>query len=215
MDGDYLLLELISPAKAGSITGSVVAIERQDETGDNQYLLRVVTKRDGQYVLKANNPEYKDLLATDDMRTLARLEAVLDPLDLRIGQSFYREDIPPLFGEQFNPGNWNAGHVVLHDQKAHVLLVTLNKQGKAEEHRYHDHWIDEKTFHWQSQNSTTPDTKKGSDVIHHEDRGIALHLFVRDSKLSGGKGAPFTYYGKVRYASHAGSKPISVNLRLA
>jgi hypothetical protein len=43
-DGDYLLLELISPTRAGSITGNVMAIERQDESGDNQYLLRVVTK---------------------------------------------------------------------------------------------------------------------------------------------------------------------------
>ena len=43
-DGDYFLLELITPSRAGSITGSVVAIERQDDSGDNQYLLRVVTK---------------------------------------------------------------------------------------------------------------------------------------------------------------------------
>jgi hypothetical protein len=33
----------------------------------------VVTKnRDGQYILKANNPDYEDLPATDDMRTLAK-----------------------------------------------------------------------------------------------------------------------------------------------
>jgi hypothetical protein len=50
-DGDYLLLELMKPTRAGSITGNVVAIERQDESGDNQYLLRVVSKtRGGQYV---------------------------------------------------------------------------------------------------------------------------------------------------------------------
>jgi hypothetical protein len=72
-DGDYLLLERLSPGNAGSITGSVMAIERQDDSGDNQYLLRVVTKnRDGQYILKANNPDYEDLPATDDMRTLAK-----------------------------------------------------------------------------------------------------------------------------------------------
>lgn len=215
VDGDYLLLELLSPTKAGSITGSVMAIERQDETGDNQYLLRVATKSaDGQYILKANNPDYGDMPATDDMRTLARLVTVLDPLVLAVGHSFFREDIPPLFGEVFNPGNWNAGHIVLHEKKAHVLLVTLNKQGKAEEHRYHDHWIDEKTFHWQSQNSTTPASKKGSDVIHQAERGLVLHLFVRDSRLAHGKGAPFTYQGTARYVSHSGSSPMSVVLSL-
>ena len=46
-DGDYLLLELIDSAKAGSITGSTVVIERQEAGGDDQYLLRLVTKTPG------------------------------------------------------------------------------------------------------------------------------------------------------------------------
>lgn len=215
-DGDYLPLELITPARAGSITGNVVAIERQDEAGgDNQYLLRVVTKnRDGQYVLKANNPAFEDMPATDDMRTLARLRGVIDPLDLAVGRAFQREEIPALFGEEFNPGSWNVGHVTLNDKKAHVLLVTLNKQGKAEEHKYLDHWIDEHHFHWQSQNSTTPESKRGQEIIDHEARGIAIHLFVRDGKLAGGKAAPFVYHGRATHESHLGSGPVSVVLRL-
>jgi SOS-response transcriptional repressor LexA len=215
-DGDYLLMELISPSRAGSITGSVVAIERQDDSGDNQYLLRVVTKAaNGQYVLKANNPAYADMVATDEMRTLARLRAVVDPLDLATGQSFQREEIPALFGESFNPGSWNVGHIVLRDKKTHVLLVTLNKQGKADEHKYLDHWIDETQFHWQSQNSTSPDTKRGAEIINHAERGIALHLFVRDGKLAGKKAAPFVYHGRVQYQSHQGSEPMSVVLQRA
>jgi superfamily II DNA or RNA helicase/SAM-dependent methyltransferase/SOS-response transcriptional repressor LexA len=210
-DGDYLLLELISPSRAGSITGSVVAIERQDESGDNQYLLRVVTKnRDGQYLLRANNPAYTDMVATDEMRTLARLRAVIDPLDLAVGQSFQREEIAALFGEAFNPGNWNVGHVALNEKKTHVLLVTLNKQGKAEDHQYVDHWIDDHHFHWQSQNSTTPDSKRGKEIIEHERLGIRIHLFVRDGKLARGKAAPFVYHGPVRYEKHNGSRPMSV-----
>ena len=210
--GDYLLLELVSPTNAGSITGTVMAIERQDESGgDNQYLLRVVNKgRDGQYILKANNPDYEDLPATDEMRTLARLRAIVDPLDLSVAQSFLREDIPALFGESFNAGSWNVGHVVLNEKKVHVLLVTLNKQGKAQEHRYHDHWIDQQTFHWQSQNATMPESKRGQEITRHGAMGIAIHLFVRDAKLEGGKGAPFQYHGKAIYKSHTGTSPMSV-----
>ena len=214
-DGDYLLLELMSPTRAGSITGSVVAIERQDESGDNQYLLRVVTKtREGQYVLKANNPAYEDMVATDEMRTLARLRGVIDPLDLAVGHAFQREEIPALFGEAFNPGSWNVGHVTLNEKKAHVLLVTLNKQGKAEEHKYLDHWIDEHHFHWQSQNATTPQSKRGKEIIEHEARNIAIHLFVREGKLAGGKAASFVYLGRAIYESHQGSSPMSVVFRL-
>ncbi|MCC5870295.1 MAG: hypothetical protein JJU27_17475 [Gammaproteobacteria bacterium] len=48
-----------------------------------------------------------------------------------MGQTFQREQIAALFGVEFNPGNWYSGHVVLPSRRAHVLLVTLNKQGKA------------------------------------------------------------------------------------
>jgi SOS-response transcriptional repressor LexA len=214
-DGDYLLLERLSPGNAGSITGSVMAIERQDESGDNQYLLRVVLKSpSGGYVLHANNPDYADMEATDDMRTLAKLREVLDPFELATGQAFLREDIPPLFGLTFNQGLWNVGHVVLRDQKAHVLLVTLNKQGKSDDHKYLDHWLDENTFHWQTQNATTPESAKGRSIIGHQKNGWQIHLFVRETKLNQGTAAPFMYHGTANYVRHEGSAPMSVTLAL-
>lgn len=216
--GDYLLLEQINLDQAGSITGKTLAIERMDETGDTQYLLRVIEKTSqGQYVLKAKNPSYDDILVTPELseqfRTFARLEAVIDPRELAVGQSFMREDIPGLFGAEFNPGNWQSGHVFLADANAHVLLVTLNKQGKAENHRYVDHWVDEKLFHWQSQRSTTPESKRGRELIHHAELGLTIHLFVRGNKLLNKTAAPFTYYGKMDYQSHEGSSPMSVILK--
>lgn len=210
-DGDFLLLELLTANNAGSISGHTVAIERQDEYGDNQYLLRVVVKQGpGRYLLKANNPEYEDLPADDSMRTLARFKQIIDPLDLAVGQSFMREEIPELFGEIFNAGSWHSGHIVLNEQNSHILLVTLNKQGKADEHRYTDYWIDENTFHWQSQNATTPSSKRGREIIEHEKAGRKIHLFVREHKLAAGKAAPFSYFGPVYYQSHQGSEPMSV-----
>jgi hypothetical protein len=78
-DGDYLLLELVDSDKAGSITGSVMAIERQDASGDDQYVLRLISKQpDGSYVLKAANPDYPDFQVSDEMRPLARLRGVWD-----------------------------------------------------------------------------------------------------------------------------------------
>jgi superfamily II DNA or RNA helicase/HKD family nuclease len=210
-DRDYLLLELITPSSAGSITGKTIVIEQQDKTGDNQYLLRVVRKApDGTYALIANNPDYEDLLATDEMRTRARLMDILDPMELAIGNSFKRDEIPALFGEQFNRAVWETGHVVIKRSNSHVLLVTLNKQGSATEHRYIDHWIDEKTFHWQSQNSTKPESSRGQAIIEQARLGTKIHLFVRENKLEAGKAARFIYYGQLRYESHSGSAPISV-----
>lgn len=60
-DGNHFLLELVSPSNAGSITSTVMVIERQDDgSSDNQCLLRVVTKAD-QYILKAKNSYYEDM----------------------------------------------------------------------------------------------------------------------------------------------------------
>ncbi len=85
-DGDYLLLELITPDNAGSINNQIVAIERQDISGDDQYVLRQVKKlSDGHYELIANNPDYLTMLATADMQTFARLKATIksDELDIK------------------------------------------------------------------------------------------------------------------------------------
>ncbi|GGB31548.1 helicase [Oceanisphaera marina] len=77
-DGDLLLLELISSDSAGSISNQTLAIEQQDTTGDNQYLLRIVKKTpDGSYHLHASNPDYDDITATDDMKPFARLKGVI------------------------------------------------------------------------------------------------------------------------------------------
>jgi len=214
-DGDYLLLEQISSGAAGKISDATLAIERLDEAGDTQYLLRTVRKSaEGEYILEAANPAYEDIVLTPELveqfRTFARLKEVISPLEMARGQELLREDIPALFGAEFNPGNWQSGHVFLKEAGAHVLLVTLNKQGKASQHRYIDHWVDETTFHWQSQNSTTPESKRGRELIHHQKLGLSVHLFVRENKLRNGKSAPFTYYGPVAYKSHTGSAPMSV-----
>ena len=214
-DGDYLLLEQITSNNAGSISNTTVAIERQDTSGDNQYLLRKVLKNtDGTYTLRAANPEYEDINASEEMVTFARLKGKVDPLELFVGQEFMREDIPPLFNENFNPGNWQAGHVVLKEKNVQVLLVTLNKQGKNSEHQYHDYFIDDKHFHWQSQNSTSPANKRGREIVEHEKIDSSVYLFIRESKLRGKTASPFTFYGEVKYKGHEGEKPMNVTWEL-
>ena len=214
-DGDFLLMELANSEKFDAYLNGIVAVERRLGADENEYLLRqVIRSGDGRSILRALNSDYADLNVTNDMCPVAKFCAIIDRLELAVGQTFMREDIPPLFGEKFNPGSWNSGHVVLHDQKAHVLLVTLNKQGKRQDQRYIDHWMNETQFHWQSQNATTSRSRRGQEIINHEKLGIALHLFVREVKLAGGKAAPFVYFGKARYVRHSGDAPMSVVLEL-
>ncbi len=214
-DGDYLLLEHITSNNAGSISNQIVAIERQDTSGDDQYLLRSVNKLgQGQYELIAQNSDYEPMMATEDMATFARLKDVIDPMDLHLHQSFMRADIPGLFGLEFNKGAWEAGHVCPKNHDDQFILVTLNKQGKVVDHQYHDYFIDGETFHWQSQNMTAPTGGKGQRLINHKANGSKLHLFVRKNKLEAKKAAPFYYCGPMEYVSHEGEKPMSVVTRL-
>jgi len=76
-----------------------------------------------------------------------------------------------------------------------------------------DHWLGEQRFHWQSQDKTTPESKRGRELINHRELGLTIHLFVRENRLLNKQAAPFTYYGKVGYQSHEGSSPMSVILK--
>ena len=78
LDGDLLLLELITSDRAGSLRGQIVAIERDDIGGEGQYLLRKVNKLpSGQYELIAQNPDYEVMIADESMRTFARFKQVV------------------------------------------------------------------------------------------------------------------------------------------
>jgi len=214
-DGAYLLLDLITPDTAGSISNQLVVIERQDEGGDDQYLLRYTKKNGpGDYTLKAWNEDYPDMQASEEMTTVARVKSIIDPLDLIVHTATKWADIPSLFDLEFSQGLWQSGHICPRGYKDQFLLVTLNKRGQQKDHRYHDYFIDDHTFHWQSQKSTKPSSKKGLAVIEQKKTGSRIHLFVRKNKLVAGKGAPFYYCGLVDYISHTGSQPLSVKFAL-
>jgi hypothetical protein len=118
------------------------------------------------------------------MRTLARLKQVIDPFDLAIGQPVHaRGHTQPVRGG-VQPRKLEQWSCRTGEQNAHILLVTLNKQGKTEDHRYADYWIDENTFHWQSQNAT-PSSKRGREIIEHKKDGRKIHLFVRKTNSRG------------------------------
>jgi hypothetical protein len=134
--------------------------------------------------------------------------------ELKLWQSYSREEIPGLFGFEFSTAIWNAGFI---KRPGHIfLLVTMDKSGHAEEFQYHDRFIDRTEFEWQSQNRTTRESADGRDIQNHAERNIPVHLFVRTHKRRpGGGSAPFIYCGDVRFQSWEGEKPITVRWQLS
>jgi len=75
-------------------------------------------------------------------------------------------------------------------------------------------FLDQKHFHWQSQNQTSHNSSVGQNFIRHKELGIHIHLFVRKFEEMHGMTLPFTYLGKVDYVSSYGDKPMSITWRL-
>jgi superfamily II DNA or RNA helicase/phage repressor protein C with HTH and peptisase S24 domain len=215
-NGDYLLLELITADSAGSNNNQIIAIERQDTSGEDQYLLRYVTKSaSGSYQLQAFNPDYAPLPATEEMRTFARFKKIIDPADMLLHQQIAKKEVAGWFGMEYQEGLWKmSGHVCPKNTNAQFLFITLNKQTADPNYQYHDYFRDRSHFHWQSQNSTTPTNKKGLEIINHLAHGSRLHLFVRKHPSTGSSASPFYYCGEVLYQSHTGSGPMNVEYNL-
>lgn len=135
---------------------------------------------------------------------------VLTPV---LWKAYSREQIPGLFGLEFNAPVWQQGFVRRGDKT--FLLVTLDKSTAADQHKYEDRFLSANEFQWQSQNQTARESNPGRSIRDHRSLGIEVFLFVRHrSKTSNGKASPFVFCGQVDFVGWRGDRPITVNWRL-
>ncbi len=124
-------------------------------------------------------------------------------------KAYAREQIPGLFGLEFNTSVWQQGFVRRGDKT--FLLVTLDKSTAAATHKYRDHFLSAGEFEWQSQNQTSRASKPGESIRDHAKLGIEVMLFIRkQSKTRDGKASPFVYCGQVDFIRWDDDKPITV-----
>lgn len=80
---------------------------------------------------------------------------------------------------------------------------------------YDDYAINDRLFHWQSQNSAGPDTPKGYSYIHHRNLNKKILLFVREkAKDEFGSTMGYVFVGEGLLQHHYGSKPMSIEWAL-
>ena len=136
------------------------------------------------------------------------------PCALRIHCSYYRDQI--LAGLGINSSKYKQesreGTLYLNEKKTDVFFINLNKNEKdfSPTTMYDDYAINEKLFHWQSQSTTSSQSKTGQRYIHHDEIGSDVLLFVRIHKEVSGKAMPYMFLGKGHYISHDGNKPMSI-----
>ncbi|MBA2943569.1 DUF3427 domain-containing protein [Paenibacillus sp. CGMCC 1.16610] len=128
-------------------------------------------------------------------------------------QNYTRNDLIYLFESPAKEGTWREGVSRVGDH--YLLFINLNKGEKVADHLlYHDYFVDQQHFHWQSQNATSHESPRGQEYIHHTSKGIHIHLFVRKFEKMHNEVLPFTYLGEIDYVSSHGDKPMNITWKL-
>jgi superfamily II DNA or RNA helicase/diadenosine tetraphosphate (Ap4A) HIT family hydrolase/HKD family nuclease len=210
--GDPLLFEWIRGVGRSSLVGERVIVEQQEGAEMTAALKRL--DRDGEaYSLRSDNPAFQAILGTTSMRIIARLARRLEQSEVnrfasRIGVRLNRRSIAEMFGSDFNPGFQQTGYASVGSDA--VLLATLSKTNMEIGRDYVDAFESPTTFTWSSQSTTSPDSKRGREVLDALETGMQLHLWVREDSTA----REFEYCGLVAPITHEGSRPIQVRFRL-
>ena len=151
--------------------------------------------------------------STSEGYTLAPFGNFTPRTDVELWHQYSREEIPSLFGYEFNTGAWNQGIIVKENNM--FLLVTLEKEDLDRDHQYNDKFLGNNLFQWESQNRNTQASNRGQMLKFHKEKEINIHLFIRRNKrAAGGSASPFIYCGKIDFVDWEGERPIKVQWHL-
>jgi hypothetical protein len=143
----------------------------------------------------------------------------LKGIPLRIHCTYSRDEIMASHGVT-KSGQLHLPREGVYFDKEHrhnLLFVTLEKTEKhySPTTMYEDYALSTTRFHWQSQSTTSPTSKKGERHIHHKAKDITPLLFVRERKKDDrGVAMPYLFAGPLEYESHDGSRPMSIVWKL-
>ncbi|MBZ9631298.1 DUF3427 domain-containing protein [Salegentibacter sp. LM13S] len=141
------------------------------------------------------------------------------PFALKLHSRYNREEILASLGlSTFQKKSSNREGVAQNKElNIEALFVTLKKTEKeySPTTMYEDYALNKQLFHWQSQNSTAPDSPKGESYIKHREKGKKILLFVREQNVDEyGFTMSYTFLGEADFVKSKGAKPMNVEWRL-
>lgn len=98
-----------------------------------------------------------------------------------------------------------------------ILFINLIKSEEdySPTTMYDDYAISETLFHWQSQNSSTPEKGKGLTYIEQIKNNKIILLFIREqNKNEMGNTSGYVFIGKSFFVNYEGAKPMNIQWRL-
>jgi superfamily II DNA or RNA helicase len=138
---------------------------------------------------------------------------------LKLHSRYTRDQILAAFGiSTFERRSSNREGVAFNVQvNTELLFIDLFKSEKhySPTTMYHDYSINDILFHWQSQNSASPETQKGKSYLMQKENGKTILLFVREqSKDEFGNTMGYVFLGDASFVSNIGAKPMNITWRL-
>lgn len=138
---------------------------------------------------------------------------------LKLHARYTRAQILAAFGlSSFEKKSSNREGVAKNDElNTELLFINLIKSEEdfSPTTMYDDYAINERLFHWQSQNSVGPNTPKGLSYITHKENQKKILLFIREkSNDEFGNAMGYVFVGEGSLNHYYDSKPMSVEWEL-
>lgn len=133
---------------------------------------------------------------------------------LRVHARYTRREILAAFdiGQGSKVRSWREGVLWAEAAKADLLAFTLDKThgGFSPTTRYRDFAISRELIHWESQSTTSENSKTGRRYQTQAELGTSIMLFAREHTDE----RAFWFLGPATYVSHQSELPMAVTWRL-
>ncbi|MBL7765858.1 MAG: DUF3427 domain-containing protein [Chitinophagaceae bacterium] len=138
---------------------------------------------------------------------------------LKLHSRYTRDQILSAFGFHTfqKKSEIKEGVAYSREKNTELLFITLIKSEKdySPTTLYEDFAISEKLFHWQTQNSVSPEKGKGLAYINHFKERKKILLFVREKNENEyGNAMASVFLGEGKLLDHYGSRPMSIKWEL-
>ena len=134
---------------------------------------------------------------------------------LKVHARYTRDQILAAFGlstfEQKSPSREGVAENTARNTELLFINLIKSEENFSPTTMYHDYAINERLFHWQSQNSAGPSTAKGLSYINHRENNKKILLFVREKDVDEhGHRMGYVFVGEGTLKEHYGAKPMNI-----
>ncbi|WP_134772760.1 DUF3427 domain-containing protein [Ornithinimicrobium flavum] len=144
------------------------------------------------------------------------LAGALSGIPLRVHARYQREEVLAALGYaslERKPNSFREGVLYAADANVDAFFVTLKKSEAdySPTTMYRDYPISPTLFHWESQSTTSVDSKTGRRYIEGASNVL---IFAREEQKDEFGTSPYLFLGPAHYRSHTGDRPIAITWEL-